>query len=104
MPENNTAFVGAIPQNYDRYLGPILFHGYADDIASRLAIRPGLRVLEVACGTGLVTRRLLDRLRGQGSLVATDLNEAMIAHGRREVPAAADSSVAPGRRDEAAVR
>ena len=35
MAENNAAFVGAIPQNYDRYLGPILFHGHADDIASR---------------------------------------------------------------------
>ena len=85
MADNDAAFIGAIPQNYDRYLGPMLFQGHAEDIAARVAVRPGVQVLEVACGTGIVTRRLLDRLRGQGSLVATDLNEAMLAHGRREI-------------------
>lgn len=87
MPDRPDAFVGTVPQNYDRYLGPVLFHGFADDLTTRVPWRPGLRVLEVACGTGIVTRRLLARLRGQGTLVATDLNEAMLAHGRREVAA-----------------
>jgi ubiquinone/menaquinone biosynthesis C-methylase UbiE len=87
VPDSNAAFVGEIPGNYDRYLGPIFFHGYADDLAARLTATPGMRVLETACGTGIVTRRLLDRIRGHGSLVATDLNEAMIAHGRSTLPA-----------------
>ena len=86
MADRNTAFVGEIPGNYDRYLGPIFFHGYADDLAARLPVTPGMRVLETACGTGIVTRRLADRIRGHGSLVATDLNEAMIAYGRANVP------------------
>lgn len=87
MADRNAAFVGTIPENYDRYLGPVLFHPYADDLAGRLVVTPGIRVLEVACGTGLLTRRVLERVRGRGSLLATDLNEAMLAYGRAQVPA-----------------
>jgi len=86
VADRDAAFVGTIPANYDQYLGPILFHGSANDLAGRLAVTAGLRVLEVACGTGLLTRRLLDRLDGRGSLLATDLNEAMIAYGRSRIP------------------
>ena len=49
-------------------IGALLFHAYADDLAARLPVFPGVRVLEVACGTGIVTRRLLRRLAGQGTL------------------------------------
>jgi ubiquinone/menaquinone biosynthesis C-methylase UbiE len=87
MPERTAAFVGSIPENYDRYLGPVFFHQYADDLAGRLVVTPGMRVLEAACGTGLLTRRVLERIRGKGSVLATDLNEAMIAYGRGQVPA-----------------
>jgi ubiquinone/menaquinone biosynthesis C-methylase UbiE len=87
MADRPDAFIGTVPQNYDRYLGPVLFHGFADDLTARVPWRPGVRLLEVACGTGIVTRRLLARLHGQGTIVATDLNEAMLAHARREVPA-----------------
>ena len=86
-PDRNAAFVGDIPAKYDRHLGPLLFHDFADDLAGRLTLKPGMRVLETACGTGIVTRRLLDRMRGHGTLVATDLNEAMIDHARRQVSA-----------------
>ena len=89
MADRNAAFVGEIPGNYDRYLGPIFFHDFADDLAARLPVAPGMRVLETACGTGIVTRRLIDRVRGHGSLVATDLNEAMLAHGRTTLAAPA---------------
>ena len=87
MPDPNAAFVGEIPVNYDRYLGPVFFHGFADDLAGGLPVGPNMRVLEVACGTGIVTRPLLDRIRGHRVLVATDLNEAMIAHGRKHIAA-----------------
>jgi ubiquinone/menaquinone biosynthesis C-methylase UbiE len=86
MVEQHAAFVGTVPPNYDRYLGPLLFHAYADDMAARLPVSQGMRVLEVACGTGIVTERLLGRLAGQGTLVATDLNQAMIAHARTRIP------------------
>ncbi len=85
MADRNAAFVGSIPANYDRHLGPLLFHHYADDLAARLPLRAGMRVLETACGTGVLTERLLERLGDHGTLLATDLNEPMIAHGRTKL-------------------
>jgi ubiquinone/menaquinone biosynthesis C-methylase UbiE len=82
VADRDAAFVGSVPQNYDQFLGPLLFHHFADDLAGRLAVKPGLRVLETACGTGILTERLARRLAGQGTLGATDLNEPMIAHAR----------------------
>ncbi|HUG38161.1 MAG TPA: methyltransferase domain-containing protein [Candidatus Limnocylindrales bacterium] len=87
MSSEHAAFVGSIPANYDRYLGPLLFHGNADDLVARLPVTDGMRVLEVACGTGIVTGRLASRLGARGMLVATDLNEAMVAHARDRVRA-----------------
>jgi len=82
----NASFVGAIPQHYDRHLGPVIFDPYARDLARRVEHRAGLRVLELACGTGILTRRLLERLPADAHLVATDLNGAMISHARTVVP------------------
>ena len=79
MADRDAAFVGSIPQTYDRYLGPLFFQEPAEEMARRLEVRPGMRVLETACGTGIVTERLLHRMAGQGTFVATDLNEPMLA-------------------------
>lgn len=78
MAEKNAAFVGTVPENYDRYLGPMLFEPYAADMAKRLPQRDGISVLETACGTGIVTARLREHLPSGARLVATDLNEGMI--------------------------
>ena len=56
MPEANATFTGSIPENYDRYLGPILFGPYAVDLVSRLDISKAAAVLELACGTGTAMR------------------------------------------------
>ena len=72
--DRNVVFAGEIPENYDRYLGPVIFDPYAEDLASRLAEKKLQRVLEVACGTGIVTRRLRDALPTTTEIVATDLN------------------------------
>jgi ubiquinone/menaquinone biosynthesis C-methylase UbiE len=85
MADRNAAFVGSIPENYDRYLGPLFFHPFADDLAARLPVAPGIRVLETACGTGIVTERLAARIGASGSLVATDLNEPMLAYAQRRL-------------------
>jgi len=82
MTDATVAFVGRVPEHYDRYLTPLLFDPFAEDLVGRLAVRDGMRVLEVGCGTGIVTRRLVARLAGRGDVVATDLNEAMLAHAR----------------------
>jgi ubiquinone/menaquinone biosynthesis C-methylase UbiE len=75
--DRNVVFAGAIPQNYDRYLGPVIFQPYAEDLVARLRGRKLQRVLEVACGTGTVTRRLRDALPTSTQIVATDLNPDM---------------------------
>lgn len=75
----NVVFEGSIPENYDHYLGPILFEPFADDMAARLKkAQPG-SILELACGSGILTRRLRDALPNT-RLVATDLNPGMIAY------------------------
>jgi len=89
VADRHAAFVGSIPVNYDRYLGPVFFHGYADDLVARLPAVDRIRVLETACGTGIVTERLVARLRGRGTVVATDLNEAMLDYARARRPASA---------------
>ena len=81
-----TAFTGKIPEHYDRYLAPLFFEPYADDLVARVAVHDGMRILEVACGTGIVTRRLVDKLAGRGTIIATDLNEAMFANARKGLP------------------
>src|ERR1051325_1805043 len=91
MPTNHAAFVGSIPENYDRYLGPVLFKPYANDLAARVAAPADGTVLELACGTGIVTRCLRDRLARTVKLVATDLNEAMMDYARQKFRA--DESV-----------
>jgi len=77
MENKNAHFAGSIPAAYDRYLGPVLFQPYAEDLAARLNVEANASVLELACGTGILTRVLRDRLPGTTRLVATDLNEPM---------------------------
>ena len=71
-------FAGSIPQLYDEYLVPLIFQPYAEDLAARVASRKPSRVLEIAAGTGVVTREMAKRLPARASIVATDLNGPMI--------------------------
>lgn len=82
MPDRNADFSGSIPANYDRYLGPVLFRPYAEDLAARLEIGGEASVLELACGTGILTQILRNRLPATVQLLATDLNEPMLEHAR----------------------
>lgn len=82
------AFSGAVPEYYERYLVPTLFDPYAADLVSRVARRERLRVLEIACGTGVVTRRLRAELPASATIVATDLSPAMLALAAQAGPAA----------------
>jgi SAM-dependent methyltransferase len=81
-----SAFSGSVPEFYDRYMGPWLFEPYAAELVARLPEGDELEVLEVACGTGIVTRRLREALPASATLVATDLNEPMVEYARGAVP------------------
>ena len=89
MAQENAAFVGSVPENYDRYLGPAFFAPYAEDIVARVPMRDGISVLETACGSGIVTKHLRKALPGSARLVATDLNEGMVALARQKLGAEA---------------
>ena len=74
----DTAFAGSIPKLYERHLVPLIFEPYASDLAARVASRSPSRVLEIAAGTGVVTRALASILPPGAVIVATDLNQAML--------------------------
>src|SRR5438552_11864845 len=78
MPETDIVFAGSIPENYDRYLVPLIFESFAKDIAQRVAALSPSAVLETAAGTGVVTRALTPRLSPDASYVVTDLNQPML--------------------------
>lgn len=77
-PETNKIFTGSIPKLYEKYLVPLIFEPYAADLVSRLPLASLKRVLEIAAGTGVVTRALAAALPESVSIVATDLNQSML--------------------------
>lgn len=77
MTVTDTHFAGSIPGLYDRYLGPLLFQPYAQEIARRAADIDPRHILETAAGTGIVTEAL-HRAVLEAEIVATDLNPAML--------------------------
>ena len=92
-PDTDKVFSGSIPKLYETHLVPLIFEPYAADLANRLASRSLARVLEIAAGTGVVTRRLASVLPESVSIVATDLNQAMLDRLRRSEPGAPWSGV-----------
>jgi ubiquinone/menaquinone biosynthesis C-methylase UbiE len=75
-------FVGSIPENYERYLVPSIFGPWAEDLVEMAALRRGERVLDIACGTGIVARTAARKLAGSGSVVGLDLSAPMLAAAR----------------------
>jgi ubiquinone/menaquinone biosynthesis C-methylase UbiE len=81
MPATDKEFTGSIPEIYDRFFVPLIFEPYAADIARRLAALRPQRTLEIAAGTGVVTRAVAAALP-EAEIVATDLNQPMIDHAK----------------------
>ena len=87
MLETDKSFAGSVPENYDRYMVPLIFEPYAADIARRAASLSPSAILETAAGSGVVTRALAPKLSRSASYVVTDLNQSMIDHaGSRQAP------------------
>lgn len=76
--DHDKVFAGSIPKLYEAYLVPMIFEPYAADLANRLASTPLTRVLEIAAGTGVLTRRLATVLPESAAIVATDLSQPML--------------------------
>ena len=76
--QSDGVFEGSVPELYDRYLVPLIFESYAGDLVRRLRpLDPG-SVLEVAAGTGAVTRAMAAALPETTALTCSDLNQPML--------------------------
>lgn len=78
MADTDKVFAGSIPKLYETHLVPLIFEPYAADLKERIKSRGVARLLEIAAGTGVVTRALATALDRNASIVATDLNQAML--------------------------
>ncbi len=78
MSQNDKVFTGSIPEIYDTYLVPLIFEQYADDLAERTAAFGPDAVLEIAAGSGVVTRAVASVLAPGSRHVASDLNAPML--------------------------
>jgi SAM-dependent methyltransferase len=78
--QSERIFDGAIPVMYETHLVPLIFEPYAADLADRVASWSPSSVLEIAAGTGVLTRALASALPERVSIIATDLNQPMLDH------------------------
>jgi ubiquinone/menaquinone biosynthesis C-methylase UbiE len=78
-------FSGSIPEMYERYLVPLIFRPYADDLARRIKAVQPRKILETAAGTGVVTRALSAAVP-EADIVATDLNQPMLEFAKTRHP------------------
>lgn len=78
MTGADKVFAGNIPAIYQRYLVPMIFEPYAQETADRVARLKPAKMLEIAAGTGVVTRAVADQLGTTVEIIATDLNQPML--------------------------
>jgi ubiquinone/menaquinone biosynthesis C-methylase UbiE len=83
VAEMNRSFSGSMPELYDRFLVPLQFEPFAQDLAARLGKLTSGHLLEVAAGTGVVTRALARSLPRAVHITATDLNPAMLDQAKK---------------------
>jgi SAM-dependent methyltransferase len=81
---------GNAPLAYDTHIADVFLQDYSRRLVEVAAIKPGDRVLDVACGTGVVTRLAANKAGSAGQVVGFDLNAGMLARARasRETAAA----------------
>jgi ubiquinone/menaquinone biosynthesis C-methylase UbiE len=75
-------YVGSPPDHYERDFVPLIAQPFAEDLVAEAALDPGERVLDVACGTGVVARLAAARVGRHGTVTAVDPNPGMLAVAR----------------------
>ncbi len=87
MTTQASNFTGNIPKLYDENLGPRIFLPYARDMARRVVETAPEDVLEIAAGTGILSRELKDALPQGSHLTISDLNPPMLEVARTKFKA-----------------
>lgn len=82
---DNAAFSGNIPEIYDKHLGSLLFEQYAIDLIERIQNGNYGAILEIACGTGIVSKYLPEIFTKGEKIISTDLNPDMIEIAKKKV-------------------
>ena len=85
MVDTRADYGGTIPEYYDSCLGRAWFDAFGADLVGRLPDCVAGDVLEIACGTGLVTRRLRERIESARRLVASDVSRAMLEYASKKL-------------------
>lgn len=79
-------FSDSISYVYQNYMVPLIFESYAVDLATRVSRQSPASLLEIAAGTGVVTKEIASRLRSDARIMATDLNQPMLELAKKSVP------------------
>ena len=77
---------GHAPAAYERYIIPAFMGAWAQDLVETAAVHAGERVLDVACGTGVVTRQAAAVAGALGQIVGLDVNTGMLEMARQISP------------------
>ncbi len=80
--QDTSRYVGSPGDIYERLMAPAIFAPWTRDLVALAAVRPGERVLDLACGTGVVARAVAVQPGGAGPIVGLDLNPGMLATAR----------------------
>src|SRR5690242_16541287 len=78
---------GGAAELYERHLVPAVTLPWALDLIDRVGVGPGARVLDLACGTGVVARTAASRVQSAGRVAALDINAGMLRVARSLAPA-----------------
>ena len=79
-------FGGSAPENYERYFVPPIGRPFAVDLVSAAQLRKGERVLDIACGTGIVARLAAEQVLPGGAVAGVDVNPGMLAVAKTTAP------------------
>lgn len=71
---------------YEEFYIPAIFQEWVERVSNAAKIEPGQHVLDIACGTGVLSRGIAERVQPDGSVIGLDLNEGMLDVAKRKSP------------------
>jgi ubiquinone/menaquinone biosynthesis C-methylase UbiE len=77
--------LGDTAAHYDQFFGPLYFEPYAIEVAKRIDPTPVSIALEIAAGTGRVTRHIREHIPATAKLIASDISEDMLGEAKKKL-------------------